>query len=417
MADCPGVLHLAAMADGALARIRAPGGRLSAAQARATAQAAATLGSGVIDLTSRANLQIRGMSEGAGSALAARLSAAGLFVEGPADRRRNILLDPFSGLDPEEIRDLRPLAAALDEGLRAAPWVGALSPKFSFVLDGGGRSAVAAIRSDVSCRTTAQGTMIIGSGHVLVEAADDRSCVAALLAIAQAAAAAGPQTRARDLDPADLTSALQAVSGLRQATEAGIARELTPRFGLVSQRGSARVALSLPVPVGRLDATMLEWLADVAERDGEGWMALAPWSAVVVWGMSTAEADATLAQSVGHGFTPLGVAERLTVVACAGSSGCVRAQEPAKELGREVLELAAAEPWRLPPAPVRVHLSGCRRGCAGAATADLLLLGADDAPGWSAHRAGSPRAPGDSIGRRGAMTAPELIDLLAHRVR
>ncbi|MBB3972400.1 hypothetical protein [Hansschlegelia beijingensis] len=417
MADCPGVLHLAAMADGALARIRAPGGRLSAAQARATAGAAATLGSGVIDLTSRANLQIRGMPEGAGPALAARLSAADLFVEGPADRRRNILLDPFSGLDPEEVRDMRPITASLDEGLRSASWIGALSPKFSFVLDGGGRSAVAAISSDVSCRAAAQGTMIIAAGDVLVEAADDQSCVAALLAIAQTAAAAGPQTRTHDLDPRILTSALQAVPGVRQAPEPLATRELTPRLGLVPQRGSERVALSLPVPVGRLDVAMLEWLADVTALDGEGWLALAPWSAVVIFGMSHAVAEARLAQSVGRGFTPLGVAERLTVVACAGSGGCSRAREPAKELGREVLELAAAEPWRLPPAAVRVHLSGCPRGCAGAATADLLLLGAEESPGWSAHRAASPRAPGEPVDRRGAVSARDVFELLAHRGR
>lgn len=128
MADCPGVLHLAEMADGGLARVRTPGGRLTAAQARAVADLAERLGSGVVDLTNRANLQIRGLPLGGGADLGAGLRAVGLFVDGPADRRRNVLLDPLSGLDPTERLDLRPLAETLDRALIAAPWIGGLSP-------------------------------------------------------------------------------------------------------------------------------------------------------------------------------------------------------------------------------------------------------------------------------------------------
>ena len=411
MAECPGVLHLAAMADGALARVRAPGGRLCVAQARAVARAAATLGSGAIDLTNRANLQIRGMAAEAGPALAAQLSAVDLFVDGPADRRRNILIDPFSGLDPRETRDMRPLASALDQGLRASGWIGRLSPKFSFVLDGGGPAGVAAIASDVVCRAGADGGTMIEVGDLLVEAADDRACVSLLLAAAEAAAAAGPDARASALDPA----ALAGIAGVRRAVGAAAARQLRPVFGITPQRAQDRVSLSIPVPVGRLDADMLDWLAEVAERHGEGWLALAPWSAVVIGGMSAATAELKLAESVTRGFTPVGVAERLLVVACAGSSGCERGREPAKELAREILALAAAEPARLPPDPLRLHLSACPKGCAGGAMTDLLLLGAQDQQGWSAHRGGSPRAPGEAIGRLREASARDVLDLLARR--
>ena len=416
MAECPGVLHLAAMADGALARVRAPGGRLCVAQARAVARAAATLGSGAIDLTNRANLQIRGMAAEAGPALAAQLSAVDLFVDGPADRRRNILIDPFSGLDPRETRDMRPLASALDQGLRASGWIGRLSPKFSFVLDGGGPAGVAAIASDVVCRAGADGGTMIEVGDLLVEAADDRACVSLLLAAAEAAAAAGPDARASALDPAAL-AALADIAGVRRAAGPPAARQLRPVFGITPQRAQDRVSLSIPVPVGRLDADMLDWLAEVAERHGEGWLALAPWSAVVIGGMSPSAAELKLIESVTRGFTPVGVAERLLVVACAGSSGCERGREPAKELAREILALAAAEPERLPPEPSRVHLSACPKGCAGGARSDLLLLGAQDQQGWSAHRGGSPRAPGEAIRRLAQASAPDVFKLLAARGR
>lgn len=417
MAECPGVLHLAEMADGALARVRAPGGRLGVAQTRAVARAAATLGSGAIDLTNRANLQIRGMAAEAGRALAAQLSTVDLFVDGPADRRRNILIDPFSGLDPWETRDMRPLASALDEGLRASGWIGRLSPKFSFVLDGGGRAGVAAIASDVVCRAGRDGGTTIGVGNLLVEAADDRACLSLLLAAAEAAASAGPDARASALDPAAL-AALASIAGVRSAAEAPAARQLRPVFGITPQRvRDDRVSLSIPVPVGRLDADMLDWLAELAERHGEGWLALAPWSAVVIGGMPAPAAELKLAESVTRGFTPIGVAERLLVVACAGSTGCARGREPAKELAREILALAAAEPERLPPEPTRVHLSACPKGCAGGAMSDLLLLGAQDQQGWSAHSGGSPRAPGEAIRRLGEASARDVFELLAARDR
>jgi len=78
---CPGVRVLHQAEDGALARIRVPGGRVAAAQLRAVADAAA-LGSGLVELTSRANLQLRGLPDDAGPELVGRMAAAGLVPSG-----------------------------------------------------------------------------------------------------------------------------------------------------------------------------------------------------------------------------------------------------------------------------------------------------------------------------------------------
>lgn len=411
MADCPGVLHLAAMADGGLARIRTLGGALTAAQARAVRDASEQFGSGVVDLTNRANLQIRGLAPDAGPALAARLEAAG-FRFGPAERRRNILLDPFSGIDPAERRDLRRLGAALDGALAAASWIESLSPKFSFVLDGGGSAGIGATPSDVTVVSARDG-LVVTAGQISAFVRSEDAAVGALLSIAATAAAEGDHIRAGGLPEPAIRTALTS-SGGAVLHDPPRASAVEPRLGLVATVDGL-AALSLPVPVGRLDRAMLDFLAGAAERDGEGRLVLAPWSAIVIPGLTTSRAAALLAQSTSVGFTPLAVAERLSVVACAGAPACERARESAKGLGRDILALAASDPRLLPQHRARLHLSGCPKGCGGTAPADLLLLGSSDRVGWSVHRDGAPRAPGRELGRLEAPSALDALALLATR--
>ena len=412
MADCPGVLTLAHMADGGLARLRAPGGSLSAGQLRAVADAADRLGSGVVDLTNRANLQIRGLALDGGPAFAATLTQAGFRFAGEADRRRNILLDPFSALDPDEIVDLRPAAAALDEAILGAPWIGGLSPKFSFVLDGGGRARVSAAPSDVAIVATREG-FVVSAGSVAAQAATIEEAVSAAIAVARAAAEAGPAVRAARLAEETLAAAFARLSPF--ASEARTPVGPTPLLGVVPTRIAGEAAVSIPVPVGRLDSAMLRFLAESAETDGMGAATLAPWSAVVIPGVWLERAEALLARSEAAGFTPVRIAERLHVTACAGAGACERAQEPAKALGRAVLARATARPELLPEGSARLHLSACAKGCAGTSPADLLLLGDEFSPGWSLHPGGSPRAPGPSTGRLASPGPDAVLRLLTGR--
>src|SRR5262249_20866376 len=76
---CPGVLRLTEAADGCLARVRLVGGFLTAQGIAALATAAVELGDGRLELTSRGNVQLRGLAADAGVELGARLRAAGLW--------------------------------------------------------------------------------------------------------------------------------------------------------------------------------------------------------------------------------------------------------------------------------------------------------------------------------------------------
>src|SRR5574343_638302 len=135
---CPGLLRIVPALDGGICRIKLPGGVLRSAQARAIAQAAQQCAGGVLELTNRSNLQIRGVLPGQENTLIEALLAAEL---GPrvaaADDVRNLLLSPAAGLDPHARMDVRPLASQLLDLLQDTPALHALSPKFALQLDGG----------------------------------------------------------------------------------------------------------------------------------------------------------------------------------------------------------------------------------------------------------------------------------------
>ncbi|MFD9717862.1 cobalamin biosynthesis protein CobG [Streptomyces sp. NPDC059076] len=169
---CPGSLRLHRADDGALARIRIPGGVLRPAQAEALLTAARRLGDGELHLTSRGNVQLRGLDEQCGGELAQLLGNAGLLPSATHERVRNIVASPLAGLD--ELSELSELARqgelgglggngsgrgvrgwlrALDELLCASDRAAALSGRFLFALDDG-RGDVDALRADVTLLAT-----------------------------------------------------------------------------------------------------------------------------------------------------------------------------------------------------------------------------------------------------------------------
>lgn len=124
---CPGVLRLHEAADGLLARVRLPGGRLDARGMRAVAMAS-RLGNGIVELTSRASLQVRGLVD---DGLVVPLDAAGLLPSASHERVRNILASPLAGPEVDA------LVTELDARLCAEPELANLPGRFLFAVDDG----------------------------------------------------------------------------------------------------------------------------------------------------------------------------------------------------------------------------------------------------------------------------------------
>src|SRR5215218_8158350 len=146
---CPGALRLHAADDGGLARLRLPGGFLTARQVEALAVAAEELGDGRLDITSRGNVQLRGLGDACAAPLAAALHDAGLLPSERHERIRNIVASPLAGLDGLPTADVGGWTRALDGLLCGSDRATGLSGRFLFALDDG-RGDVAALGADVT---------------------------------------------------------------------------------------------------------------------------------------------------------------------------------------------------------------------------------------------------------------------------
>ncbi|MFH8370006.1 nitrite reductase [Streptomyces sp. NPDC018031] len=160
---CPGALRLHAADDGALARVRLPAGLLTARQAEVLARAAEELGDGRLDITSRGNVQLRGLGSDCGGALAERLRAAGLLPSDRHERARNIVASPLAGVDGAGHGDVRAWARTLDELLCAESDTTELSGRFLFAVDDG-RGDVAALGADVTLIAAPDGQAVLRVG-------------------------------------------------------------------------------------------------------------------------------------------------------------------------------------------------------------------------------------------------------------
>jgi precorrin-3B synthase len=347
---CPGVLRLAVAADGHLARIRLPGGLISAGQIRALARLTDELGDGRAELTSRGNVQLRGLAAGAADPLTDRLTRAGLLPSLSHDRVRNVLASPLAGLDGGN--DLTAVIRALDAGLCARPRLAELSGRFLFAVDDG-RGDVAGLGADVVARVraddaTVNGLAVAPGGST----ADAGAIVAVMLACAEAfldeaAAQGGTAWRIADLaDGAERVRAAVAARLRLAAAPQPPAGAAGRPVGIVGTDGTAAVLLA---PLGRLTAAQLTWLAgQVTERPAR----ITPWRSVVLPDLPDAAGVLRDAGRLGFGVDAASPWLRLS--ACTGRPGCASALA---DVQADAAAFAARWPERI------VHVSGCARHC------------------------------------------------------
>ncbi|MFB9207104.1 precorrin-3B synthase [Nonomuraea spiralis] len=357
---CPGALQVHEAADGPLARVRLPGGAVSAAQLGVLAMCAAELGSGVIELTSRANVQVRGLRSP--EVFAGRIAAAGLLPSPAHERVRNILASPLGGRGPDGLLDVLAMADALDRALCARPRLSALPGRFLFALDDGTRD-VAGLGADVTYLATGR-LLLAGTdtGLTVVPDAAVPLMIDAAEAFLDELPADGPRvwrirelpdgpariaTRLRD-DPSGIMTRLRDGEPGRTDTLPAARR---PSAGRIAQR-DGRVAIEALVPLGRLTSAQAGALADTGRP-----VRLTPWRTVVLPDLSPREADRAEQTLAAIGLPTDPDSPWAGVTACTGRPGCAKALADVRADARRWVRGSAHAP------ATPVHWAGCERRC------------------------------------------------------
>ncbi|MBR0695063.1 precorrin-3B synthase [Bradyrhizobium lablabi] len=365
---CPGALRPMLSGDGLVVRVRPHGGRLEAGQAAGIALLAARYGNGLIDVTSRANLQIRGVTDEAHRPLLEGLAQLGLLDSDPeTEARRNILVTPFWNVGD----DTCSLADELERALAdSAP---DLPAKFGFAIDDGKERALAAASADIRIERDRAGELIVrADGAKLGRSVRRGETERAVLALAEWFVASGGAKGGRGRMAAHIAAGAKLPEALRGDAEPA-AVMATPHPGLYPHGAMVGVAF------GQLPHSALDHLATCASA-----LRMTPWRMILVEGMREMPDGADL---ITEADDP---AQR--VIACSGAPRCGGAHADTRALA------AALAPHIAPD--VRLHVSGCAKGCAHSGPAAITLVATPD--GFDLVRGGSTRGTPALRGLSGA---------------
>jgi precorrin-3B synthase len=346
---CPGLYEPMVSGDGLLVRIKPPGSVLTADAARRLGAAADRYGNGVIELTSRAAIQVRGLSKMSLAPFADALVAARLADADPdVERRRTVIVAPLADDDVWRV------AAQVQARLISDPRLAALPAKFAVAVDGGGILPLGDI-----------------GAHIQI-ACGAATCIVTLPRTGDAVTVATG-------DVADAVARFAQMLPAIDARRPSAPRELKA-IGWHSYGDGKRGAFGVGLPFGATTASVIASLAPLAEKYGDGTLRVTPWRAFVFPDIQSAAVPRLHDACGALGLIVDPADPRLTVIACPGQPSCASATVSARADAVRLVALGL---------PRTVHVSGCAKGCAHPGPARLTLIGKNGRYGIVHHgRAG-----------------------------
>ncbi|OBQ74803.1 MULTISPECIES: precorrin-3B synthase [Mesorhizobium] len=422
---CPALSAPMQTGDGLLVRLNPVDGGFTAKLLIALAESALRHGNGIMEVTARGSLQIRGLTAQTAPLLAAEVDALGIAV------RTGVPVEtgPLAGIDPREIANPRPVAERIRAAIEEAGLTQRLGPKVSVVVDGGGQLTLDEVTADVRLlavradKDTVWRVSVAGDGRnatllAMVDAGAARDiAVAALRMIAEK----GREAHARDLSERQMMSLAGwlRLTGLREAppsvlpdispTRGEIAHSrspspismaeeekptpelpISPQVGEMSGRtegGASRspiglfnlaghaLALGIALPFGSMPAQKMIALAKSALTLGTTEIRLAPGRALLFLGQPPHANQSLQDTAAALGFVTSPTDPRTRVAACPGTPACASGRIATRDLA----ETIAAENADI--LDFILHISGCAKGCAHPGPAPLTIVGGENGAG------------------------------------
>lgn len=365
---CPGAHKPMMSGDGLVVRIRPFASRITAEQAEALCELSERYGNGVLDLTSRANIQVRGVDPNDHHALLQGLDAHGLIDADPAiETRRNILMPPTW----QQGNLTHRLYSAI---IRALPDLPSLPQKFGFAIDTAETAHLTESSADVRFELDQEEQLLMrldgAPGGFWIEEATAMETLREVLGwfLRKGGASVGRMSR--------LLTEVEAPPGW--------AVHPTRRQNTTSELGPQDAGTFLGAPFGKIaaqDQRALLRRADVGE------LRLLPNRRLFVPGAAIEQAKGFETRS----------SQLMNAQACPGAPFCPQATVATTELARDLAQRVSGT----------LHVSGCAKGCAFPRSADVTLVGRD-----GRFDLVSTGRPWDEPGQRGIRPA-HVSDVLA----
>ena len=420
-----GLFYLAPNKEGFMCRLRIPGGVVRSFQLKELAKIAMELTSGYVQITTRANLQLRLIEPRNAPEVLSRIQAVGLHSRGAgADNIRNLTCNPTAGIDPHELIDTLPICQQLAQIIINDRSFYDLPRKFNIAFDGGGMVGTLEDTNDIGVKavkipeldspgaTTIQPSVYFrialggATGHkafasdlgVLVRRTEILKVLVAIVRVFITHGNRSNRKKARlkhfletwTLD--QYRTEVEKVLGfpLLRAPNAELGIEnhashpdvaCTPpidsrhaHIGAYQQKQKGLNYIGVAIPVGQITPKQMQRIADLAENYGSGEVRLTVWQNLIIPNIPDAFVETIKKALVKAGLHWQTSNLRSGLVACTGSSYCKFASSNTKG---HALELAEFLDKRVKlDQPLNIHLTGCPNSCAQHYIGDIGLLGA-----------------------------------------
>jgi len=397
-----------------MVRLRLPNGVISADQLELLAEMIDRCGEhGSADITTRQNIQLRGLLLEDMAPLMAGLERVGITSrQSGHDNPRNVTGNPLAGIDPQEFIDTRPLVEAIQAALLGPAGPRNLPRKFNVAVGGAPDSFLLhndlaflpAIREGVLGFTVMVGGFFSAQRNALaiplglwLPAEQLSGFTLAVLRHYERHGNRQQRNKSRLMyliDQLGLEDYRQAVLGSWTELVAEIGPEQAgdparaaahdgshlvnsaPRDGLgvQPQKQQGLHWVGLHVPMGRLDAAAMLELARLARGHGSGELRLTEAQNALIVNVPTDQLEALLAEPLLQRFRPDPSRLQAEAVSCTGNAYCSFALIPTKGTAQGVLEELERR-LELPHA-VRMHWTGCPNACGQPYMGQIGLMGA-----------------------------------------
>ena len=343
---CPTAFHPMMSGDGMLLRVRPQFNRLSLDQALGLCKIAEQFGNGLIDFTSRAAVQIRGLTPASFAKAFSALQSLSLVSQTAShEALRGVLLSP----EWQENDLTHRLTQALYDRLDELP---ELPAKFGFAIDTGRQPVLQSCSADIRLETSKDGRLLlIEDGADFGLSVSQDTAISALISLAhrfsKAVRGSKPNTRIKNL-PLPLQSGQDEHATKRQV------------FGAALPFGRTALGFHLTPAFGQ--TTSQDFTKLLIQSDCK-FLRLTPWRGLLLERVSEL--------SIPPDFISDEHDPKRRIQVCPGAPACQSAKGNTRGFAAQIAPRLAANPALNSK---ELHISGCAKGCAKPQKADLTFV-------------------------------------------